>query len=77
MSFLPQNQNILITASSNANTWTDIGIDTSLINYIDMLYKIQGIDMTYKRFKQMSDNEKTSFIITKQRDLKIDIINNI
>ena len=77
MGFLPQNQNILITASSNANTWTDIGIDTSLINYIDMLYKIQGIDMTYKRFKQMSDNEKTSFIITKQRDLKIDIINNI
>lgn len=47
-------------------------IDKSLVDYVNILYNILGIDIDYERFQQMTDDERKSFI----RDLKINKIVN-
>lgn len=44
--------------------------DKNLIEYIDFISTILGIDINYEKFKKMSDSEKKSFL----REIKI---NNI
>ena len=44
-----------------------ISIDKNLIEYIDLLYQIMGIDMTYEKWKNMSSGEKLQLI----RDIKL------
>lgn len=55
---------IIYTTAGNVNS---IGLDNSLIEYIDLLYKIHGIDINFEIYKSMSTSEKESFI----RDIKI------
>ena len=57
---------VIYTAGSS-NIIDNMGIDKSLIEYIDLLYQLIGIDMTYDKFKDLSTSEKQSFI----RDIKI------
>lgn len=38
-----------------------------VIEYIDLLYQLMDIDMTYNKFKNLSESEKIQFI----RDVKI------
>lgn len=47
-------------------------IDESLVDYTDLLFNILGIDITYRRFQKMSDEERTQFI----RDIKINKVIN-
>jgi len=42
-------------------------IDTSLVDYVDILFNLMGIDMTYDRFQLMSEGERKQFV----RDIKI------
>lgn len=55
---------IIYTNGSNIN---NIEIDKSLIEYIDLLYQLIGVDMNYDKFKNLSTSEKQAFI----RDIKI------
>jgi len=56
---------ILIHGLTN---WSDsISIDKTLIEYIDLLYQIMGVDITYDRWKNMSSGEKLQLI----RDIKL------
>lgn len=41
--------------------------DENLIEYIDLLYQIMGIDINFKTFRRMSKEERLIFI----RDIKI------
>jgi hypothetical protein len=41
--------------------------DKNLIEYIDLLYQIMGIDITYEKWKNMSSGEKLQLI----RDIKL------
>lgn len=45
-------------------------IDKSLVDYVDLMFSIMNIDITYERFQQMSDGERKQFI----RDIKINKI---
>ncbi len=47
-------------------------IDSSLVNYVDLLFDIMGVDITYEKFQLMSDGERKQFI----RDVKINRIIN-
>jgi hypothetical protein len=47
-----------------------VSIDRDLIEYIDLLYQLLGVDMTYDEFKNLSTSEKQSFI----RDIKIKLL---
>jgi len=48
--------------------WSDsISIDKNLIEYIDLLYQIMCIDITYDKWKNMSSSEKLQLI----RDIKL------
>lgn len=55
---------IIYTNGSNIN---NIESDKSLIEYIDLLYQLIGMDMNYDKFKSLSTSEKQAFI----RDIKI------
>ena len=55
---------IIYTNGSNIN---NIEIDKSLIEYIELLYQLIGVDMNYDKFKNLSTSEKQAFI----RDIKI------
>jgi len=49
-------------------SWGDgISMNSDIIEYIDIFYQFMGIDMDYKRFSEMTKDEKKSFI----RDLKL------
>ena len=52
---------------TNGSNISNIEIDKSLIEYIDLLYQLIGIDMNYDKFKDLSTSEKQAFI----RDIKI------
>lgn len=47
-------------------------IDASLIDYVDLLFNLIGVDITYDEFQKMSDSERKSFI----RDIKINRVIN-
>lgn len=47
-------------------------IDRSLVEYIDILYQLMGIEIDYVTFQKMTDSERKSFV----RDLKINKIVN-
>ena len=49
----------------NPNPKPTIHVD--LIEYIDLLYHLMGVDITYRDWHEMSDSDKLSFA----RDLKI------
>jgi len=46
---------------------TDKKIDSSLVDYVDLLFNLLGVDITYNRFQDMTESERLQFI----RDLKI------
>lgn len=56
---------------SNGTSWTNLdsslSIDSNLIEYIDLLYQIIGVDITYDKWKNMSSGEKLQLI----RDIKL------
>lgn len=55
---------IIYTSGSSIDS---IELDKSLIEYIDLLYQLIGVDMNYDKFKNLSTSEKQAFI----RDIKI------
>ena len=57
----------IIYTSGSINKIDSIEIDKSLIEYIDLLYQLIGIDRDYDKFKSLSTSEKQAFI----RDIKI------
>ena len=62
---------ISINSGSGITTTGDlISIDRNLIEYIDLLYQLLGVDMTYDKFKNLSTSEKQTFI----RDIKIKLL---
>jgi hypothetical protein len=56
---------------SSGSSWTNLDssltIDKNLIEYIDLLYQIMGVDITYDRWKNMSSGEKLQLV----RDIKL------
>lgn len=52
---------------TNGSNISNIEIDKSLIEYIELLYQLIGVDMTFDKFKNLSTSEKQAFI----RDIKI------
>ena len=56
----------LTTGTNNTISWGN-GITSDIIEYIDIFYQFMGIDMDYKRFSEMTKEEKKGFI----RDLKL------
>jgi len=59
---------VLINAGNGLTNWSDsISIDKTLIEYIDLLYQIIGVDITYDKWKIMSSGEKLQLI----RDIKL------
>lgn len=44
-----------------------VSIDKTLIEYIDLLYQIMGVDITFERWKNMTEGEKLQLI----RDIKL------
>ena len=70
------NSNIWYTGTTTGSTnisWNPphSNVD-NLIEYIDLLYSIVGIDIKFDEFKKMSESEKKSFI----REIKIEKIIN-
>ena len=55
---------------NNSNITYDIGVDQNLINFIEFSFKVMGIDLTYEKFQQMSEDEKKALL----RDIKINKI---
>lgn len=68
----PTGPSILPIQGSNGIEISDysVSIDRNLIEYIDLLYQLLGVDMTYDKFKNLSTSEKQAFI----RDIKIKIL---
>ena len=63
-----------VTSGTTLNTgnttinWNDgVFMNSDIIEYIDIFYQFMGIDMDYKRFSEMTKEEKKGFI----RDLKL------
>jgi hypothetical protein len=57
-----------LTTANNTISWSDgVFMNSDIIEYIDIFYQFVGIDMDYKRFSEMTKEEKKSFI----RDLKL------
>jgi hypothetical protein len=58
----------ITTGTNNTFTWSDgVSMNSNIIEYIDIFYQFMGIDMDYKRFSEMTKEEKKGFI----RDLKL------
>lgn len=57
----------LTTDSSGSISWSKRD-DDKMIDFIEFVLKIMGIDLKYHDFKEMSTQERVAFI----RDLKID-----
>jgi len=54
--------------SSGTISWSDgTFMNSDIVEYIDIFYQLMGIDMDYKRFSEMTKEEKKVFI----RDLKL------
>lgn len=65
---ITNNGQVLVSSGTNWNTLDySIGYDKNLIEYIDLLYQIMGIDITYDKWKDMSSGEKLQLI----RDIKL------
>lgn len=47
-------------------------IDSSIVDYVDILFNLMGIDITYTKFQGMSELERKQFL----RDIKINKIIN-
>jgi len=66
------NNTIITTSGTTLNTSanmyaSNIEFDKSLIEYIELLYQLIGVDMTFDKFKNLSNSEKQTFV----RDIKI------
>ena len=58
----------ITTGTNNTITWSDgVAMNSDIIEYIDIFYQFMGIDMDYKRFSEMTKDEKKGFI----RDFKL------
>jgi hypothetical protein len=58
----------ILTHNGSGVSWSDsVSIDKNLIEYIDLLYQIMGVDITYDKWKIMSSGEKLQLI----RDIKL------
>ena len=57
----------ITTGNTTLSCGDGIIMNSDIIEYIDIFYQFMGIDMDYKRFSEMTKNEKKAFI----RDLKI------
>ncbi len=55
-----------------ANDGAQRAIDASLVDYVDILFNLMGIDITYVEFQAMSEAERLQFV----RDIKINKIVN-
>jgi hypothetical protein len=58
---------VLSTGTTTMNWGDGYVMNSDIIDYIDIFYQFMGIDMDYKRFSDMSKDEKKGFI----RDLKL------
>lgn len=58
---------VLVSSGSSWTTLDSMGLDKNLIEYIDLLYQIMGIDITYDKWKNMSSGEKLQLV----RDIKL------
>lgn len=47
---------------TNPISCTDAEIDASLVEYVDLLFNLLGVDINYRRFQEMSDSERKQFI---------------
>ena len=57
-----------LTSNNTTINWGNgITMNSDIIEYIDIFYQFMGIDMDYKRFSEMTKEEKKAFV----RDLKI------
>ena len=57
------NSQVLVsTGTSWTNLDSSLSIDSNLIEYIDLLYQIIGVDITYDKWKNMSSGEKLQLI---------------
>ena len=72
----PNNSNIWYTGTTTGSTnisWNPPHSNMdNLIEYINLLYSIVGIDIKFDEFQKMSESEKKSFI----REIKIEKIIN-
>ena len=70
----PNNSTILYTGTTGSyNIWNPPHSNMdNLIEYINLLYSIVGIDIKFDEFQNMSESEKKSFI----REIKIEKIIN-
>jgi hypothetical protein len=58
---------VLSTGTTTLNWGDGYMMNSDIIEYIDIFYQFMGIDMDYRRFSDMSKDEKKGFI----RDLKL------
>ena len=58
---------VFVSSGSSWATLDSMGLDKNLIEYIDLLYQIMGIDITYDKWKNMSSGEKLQLV----RDIKL------
>ena len=58
---------VFVSSGSSWTTLDSMGLDKNLIEYIDLLYQIMGIDITYDKWKNMSSGEKLQLV----RDIKL------
>ena len=58
---------VLVSSGTYTTLDSSIKIDKNLVEYIDLLYQIMGVDITYDRWKNMSSGEKLQLI----RDIKL------
>lgn len=56
-----------LTGNTTINWGNGITMNSDIIEYIDIFYQFMGIDMDYKRFSEMTKEEKKGFV----RDLKL------
>lgn len=57
----------LTTSGTTINWGNGITMNSDIIEYIDIFYQFMGIDMDYRRFFEMTKEEKKGFI----RNLKL------
>lgn len=61
-----------VTCDSNTSIVSDgMPIVSDLVDFVDILYQAMGVDMTYTKYTQLSQEEKDAFRRSLLRDAKI------
>lgn len=61
-----------MATQTRTQTYTRAQIDKSLVDYVDLLFNIMEIDITYEKFQQMSSSDRKQFL----RNIKINKLIN-